>query len=334
MPDSNLKSEGVSATHLEAGSDALKTLEARLKYDKHGNPLVPQPIDDANDPLNWSALRKVIIITIVAAWTFLGTLHMIIVGSAFFKITAEFQNNFNLTTYLVGGPLLSYGLVSLVWVAAGNRFGVRLCFFLSAIVAGCFSVWGAEATTFSQLVAARTLASMGYASPETLGPQVVADVFFLKDRAKCMAFITGMQACGFAIGPLVGGFIVEELGWRWTQWIMAILSFSLASIIFCLFPETQYTADISHAVKKRSLAQEIKFTSVSGGGRVKVHRYHSGFPIKIFVSLLIFMTSFLVAFLYPFRYLRHPIVVMVTIYFSLYLLVNSYLLVRFTISLC
>ncbi|RFU33951.1 hypothetical protein B7463_g2367, partial [Scytalidium lignicola] len=197
MSAMNPKPEAISATQLEDVSDKMKASAENFRYDKHGHLLVPQPMDDANDPLNWSALRKVIIITVVAAWIFLGTLNMIIVASAFFAITDEFHNEFAVTTYLVGGPLFSYGVVSLVWVTAGNRFGVRLCFVSSAIVAG-----------------SRTLASMAFASPETLGPQVVADVFFLKDRAKSIAFITAMQAGGFAIGPLVGGFIATDLRWR------------------------------------------------------------------------------------------------------------------------
>lgn len=276
MSDTENKADIFSATHLEADSES-RSSPATQFYDKYGNILIPQPMDDANDPLNWSALRKIIIITTVAAWTFLGTFQVIIVGSAFFDVTAEFHNNFAVNTYLVGGPVLSYGVASLFWVAVGNRFGVRLCFFASPIIAGCLSIWGAKATTFGQLVAARTLAGLAFASPETLGPQVVADVFFVKDRTKCMAFITAMQASGFALGPLAGGFIVRDLGWRWTQYILAILTFSVAVIIFVFFPETQYTSDLKFAVTTRSLAQQFKFTRVSGGGRAKVHRYTLSF---------------------------------------------------------
>ena len=273
MPESYSKTETMSTSHIETSLEDCIAAPGSQMYDRRGRLLIPQPMDDANDPLNWSTTRKVTIIITVAAWIFLGTFNMIIIGSAFFQITAEFHNDFALTTYLVGGPLLSYGVASLFWVAAGNRFGVRLCFFLSSVVAGCFSIWSAKAATFGQLVAARTLASIAFASPETLGPQVAADVFFLKDRAKCIAFITAMQASGFAIGPLAGGFIVRDLGWRWTEWVMTILAFSIAVVIFCILPETQYTSDLNHAVKRRSLTQEFKFTRVSGSGRAKVHRY-------------------------------------------------------------
>jgi MFS family permease len=92
-------------------------------------------------------------------------------------------------------------------------------------------IWAAKAQTFDQLVAARTLASVAFASPETLSPQVIGDLFFLKDRAKCMAFVVAMQASGFALGPLICSFIVRDLGWRCTEWIMVILTCCTAVII-------------------------------------------------------------------------------------------------------
>jgi MFS family permease len=266
-------SEKISSSHLEDKVNGLDVDTTPIVYDRFGRPLVPQPSDDANDPLNWSTLRKVAIIIVVAARTFLGTFNMIIAGPTFFAVAAELETNLELTTYLVGGPILSYGVASLFWVAAGNRFGVRLCFLASSLAAAALSIWAAKTPTFGQLVAARTLASIAFAAPETLGPQVIGDVFFLKDRAKCMAFVVAMQASGFALGPLVGSFIVRDLGWRWTEWIMVILTFGVAVMIILLLPETQYTSDPSFVVSKRRASQNFAFTRVSGRGQAKVHRY-------------------------------------------------------------
>ncbi len=165
--------------------------------------------DDVHDPLNWSAIRKLSILIITAIWTFLGTSNMIIAGPTLFPIAKEFGVSLNITSYSIGGPLLAYGFASLIWVAFGNRFGVRLTFVGTSLIAGCLSIWGAKASTFAQLMASRTLASLFFASPETLGPQVVADVFWLKDRSKAVSLLVIMQASGFACGPLIGAFIVE-----------------------------------------------------------------------------------------------------------------------------
>lgn len=165
--------------------------------------------DDAHDPLNWSTVRKLSILIITAVWTFLGTTNMIIAGPTLLFVAKELDVSLNVTSYSIGGPLLAYGVASLIWVAFGNRFGVRLTFVGTSVIAGSLSIWAARAGTFGQLVASRTLASVFFASPETLGPQMVGDVFWLKDRSKAVSLLVIMQGSGFACGPLIGAFIVE-----------------------------------------------------------------------------------------------------------------------------
>jgi MFS family permease len=164
---------------------------------------------DAHDPLNWSGPRKLTVLIITAIWTFLGTSNMIVAGPTLFPISIDLSVPIALTSYSIGGPLLAYGVASIIWVAFGNRFGVRSTFVGTATVAGCLCLWGARAGSFGELVAARTLASVFFASPETLGPQMVGDVFLLKDRAKAVSLLVIMQGSGFACGPLFGAFIVE-----------------------------------------------------------------------------------------------------------------------------
>lgn len=175
-----------------------------------GNASPPNECVDEHDPLNWSTARKAAILVVVGLWIFLGTTNMIIIGPALFIVPAEFGSSQASATYLIGGPLLAYGVFSFIWVPLGNRFGVRTVFVSTAIVAACMCVWGAEASSFGALVAARTLASGFFAPPETLAPQLVGDVFHLKDRAKVMSFVAILQATGFAGGPLIGGYIVQN----------------------------------------------------------------------------------------------------------------------------
>lgn len=165
--------------------------------------------DDVHDPLNWSGMRKLSVLIVTAIWTFLGTANMIIAGPTLVPMSKELDTAIALSSYSIGGPLLAYGVASLIWVAFGNRYGIRLTFVGTSAIAGCLCLWGAKASTFGSLIAARTLSSVFFASPETLGPQVVGDVFFLKDRSKAVSLLVIMQGSGFACGPLIGAFIVE-----------------------------------------------------------------------------------------------------------------------------
>lgn len=165
---------------------------------------------DPHDPLNWSAARKLTILVVIGLWVFSGTLNMIIIGPALQIVPVDLKSSFSSSTYLIGGPLLAYGVASFFWVPLANRFGSRLIFVTTAIAAACMSIWGAKATTFGSLVAARTLASGFFASPETLAPQMIGDVFYIKDRAKAITWINVLQATGYGAGPLCGSFIIQN----------------------------------------------------------------------------------------------------------------------------
>lgn len=244
-----------------------------LKVSKDGLPLEPQPADDPFDPLNWPRVQKLAILAVLCIWAFQGPAHMITIAPAFFVIAEDLKCSINVVTYLVGSPLLAYGVSSLFWVALGNKFGVRKCFVISSLVAGLFSIWGAKADSFGSLTAARTLASAFMASPETLGPQVIADVFYLNDRAKCMALFTLFESSGFAIGSLMGAYTTVNLGWRWIEWVHVILCLICFVLLLLFFPETQYTRE-SNAQhhRKRRLIDNLTFPKVSGGGRSKVNK--------------------------------------------------------------
>jgi hypothetical protein len=115
---------------------------------------------DAHDPLNWGGLRKLSVLIVTVIWTLLGTSNMIVAGPTHFPVNEDLSVPIALTTYSIGGPLLAYGVASIIWVAFGNRFGVRLSFVETATIAGCLCLWDTKATSFGELVAATTLSSL------------------------------------------------------------------------------------------------------------------------------------------------------------------------------
>ena len=165
---------------------------------------------DPHDPLTWSTSRKLSLLLVVGFWIFVGTFNMIIIGPALQIIPLEMKSSFSSSTYLIGGPLLAYGVASFLWVPLANRFGARVIFVLTSIAAACMCTWGAKAASFGSLVTARTLASAFFASPETLAPQMIGDVFYIKDRAKAIAWVNILQGTGYSLGPMFGSFIIQN----------------------------------------------------------------------------------------------------------------------------
>ncbi|EXJ74239.1 uncharacterized protein A1O5_02535 [Cladophialophora psammophila CBS 110553] len=313
--------------HVENSSAEVENKSQESRPDALIDPLDPL---DPHDPLSWSTSRKLTILLVVGLWILLGTSNMIIIAPALQIIPVEFHSSFDTSTYLVGGPLLAYGVSSFLWVPLGNRYGIRLVFILGSLAAACMDCWAARTTSFGSLVAARTLASMFYAPPETLAPQLVGDVFHFKDRAKAMTWIGILQASGFSGGPLIGAFIIQNqaLGWRWIEWILAIITFGAAVLMIFLLPETQYTRCRRETTTlTRSWKDELRFWPVSGGGPPKEHR-SGGIQKPEVMSLLAYAYHSVahgLATILP--YFGHPVIILNTAFFSLTLLVTSYTLV-------
>jgi MFS transporter, DHA2 family, methylenomycin A resistance protein len=111
-------------------------------------------------------------------------------------------------TVVLAGLLLSAGRLS-------DSIGARRGYLLGLTVFSIASVLCSAATTSTELIAARTVQGVGAAllipAPLALISTMFSD---LTARAKAVALWVTVGAIGFAAGPIVGGLLVNTLGWR------------------------------------------------------------------------------------------------------------------------
>jgi EmrB/QacA subfamily drug resistance transporter len=108
-------------------------------------------------------------------------------------------------------------LASLILVAGslGDRLGRRKVFVVGVVVFTCASAVCALSPTIGWLVAARVVQGVGGAllTPGSLA--IIESTFVPEDRARAIGAWTALGGVAGAIGPLVGGYLVETLSWRW-----------------------------------------------------------------------------------------------------------------------
>jgi MFS family permease len=84
---------------------------------------------------------------------------------------------------------------------------------------------------------ARYFQALGAAGPLALGPASVKDMYFRHQLGKMVGINTILLVISPFSGGIIGGPILEHLGWRWSQWISGVLMFvALFGYIF-LAPE-------------------------------------------------------------------------------------------------
>jgi EmrB/QacA subfamily drug resistance transporter len=115
--------------------------------------------------------------------------------------------------WIVDAYIIVFAGLLLTMGALGDRFGRKRLLQLGLLVFAGASVLGAYAGSASQLIVARALMGVGGAliMPSTLS--VITDVFPRKERVKAIGIWTGVASLGIPLGPIVGGWLLEQFWW-------------------------------------------------------------------------------------------------------------------------
>ncbi|GAA3460112.1 MFS transporter [Saccharothrix longispora] len=154
----------------------------------------------------------------VLATTILGSglamLDSTIVNVALPHIGAELGSSVAGLQWVLDGYLLSLAALVLVAGSLGDRYGRRRVFTAGVLWFGVASLLCGLAPTTELLVAARVLQGVGGAllTPGSLA--ILQSVFTRADRAKAIGAWSGLSGVAAAVGPLVGGLLVQAWSWR------------------------------------------------------------------------------------------------------------------------
>ncbi|MGA8114478.1 MAG: MFS transporter [Actinocatenispora sp.] len=145
---------------------------------------------------------------------------------------SELEWTINAYTLVFAGLLFSFGIL-------GDRFGRRLMLFGGLAVFGLASLASAYAQTSGQLIGARALMGVGGAAvlPATLA--IISAVFDPRERARAIGVWAGSIGLAIAIGPILGGVLLEHFWWGSVFLInLPIVAFGLV-MIRLLVPESR-----------------------------------------------------------------------------------------------
>jgi EmrB/QacA subfamily drug resistance transporter len=156
--------------------------------------------------------------------------------------------NVDLTTaqWVVNAYLLSYGMTIVTGGRLGDEIGQRRVFLTGAAIFAACSLLAGFAPHASWLIAARVL--MGIGSGLML-PTVLAMGYSAvpREQAALAGGITvGAYGVGMVLGPIVGGALVESVGWRWIQFVNVPLAAAAILGVWRAIP-----ADVASAARPR-----------------------------------------------------------------------------------
>ncbi|HUK71753.1 MAG TPA: MFS transporter [Streptosporangiaceae bacterium] len=162
--------------------------------------------------------RVLVIISALLLGMLLAALDQTIVSTALPTIVGDLHGASHLT-WVVTAYLLASTVSTPLWGKLGDQYG-RKFFFQAAIV--IFLV-GSALAGFSQsmveLIAFRAIQGLGGGGLMIGAQAIVGDVVSPRERGRYMGLFGGVFGVATVLGPLLGGFFVEYLSWRWVFYI-------------------------------------------------------------------------------------------------------------------
>jgi EmrB/QacA subfamily drug resistance transporter len=93
------------------------------------------------------------------------------------------------------------------------------------------SVMSGLANSMTQLIFARALQGLGAGGVQPLAFILIGEMFSLQQRAKMQGFFSGVWGFSSIVGPLLGGFIVDQFTWHWVFYINVIPGLLAAALV-------------------------------------------------------------------------------------------------------
>ncbi len=164
---------------------------------------------------------------IVSIALFMVVLDNLVVTNALPSIRAELGATIESLEWTVNAYTLSFAVLLLTGAALGDRFGRRRMFLIGLSVFTAASAAAALAPTTEALIAARALQGTGAAIVTPLTLTLLAGAFPSEKRGLAIGAWSGISGLGVALGPLVGGAVVEGMSWQWIFWLNVPIGLAL-----------------------------------------------------------------------------------------------------------
>jgi len=149
---------------------------------------------------------------------FLAALDQTIVSTALPTIVGDLGGLKHLS-WVVTSYLLAATVSTPLYGKLGDMYGRKPVFLAAILIFLTGSILAGLSQTMIQLIAFRGLQGIGAGGLMVGAQAIIADIVPPRERGKYMGLIGGVFAVSSVAGPLLGGFLVDSLSWRWVFYV-------------------------------------------------------------------------------------------------------------------
>jgi EmrB/QacA subfamily drug resistance transporter len=167
-------------------------------------------------------------LAIVSVGLFMVVLDNLVVTVALPSIRRDLHATIQSLEWTVNAYVLSYAVLLLTGAALGDRFGRRRMFVFGVLLFIASSAAAALAPSTGLLITARAIQGIGGAIVTPLTLTLLAQAFPPEQRGLALGVWSGVSGIAIALGPLVGGAVIQLSSWHWIFWINVPIGLLLA----------------------------------------------------------------------------------------------------------
>ena len=248
---------------------------------------------------------------VTALASFMMALDALIVTTAFATIRLDFNATVETLQWAVNAYNLSFAVLLLTGAALGDRFGRRKLFAAGIALFTLASIACALSTGPGWLIAARFAQGSGAALVMPIGMAILSGAFAKEERARALGIFGGVTGFALIVGPAIGGFICQNLGWRWVFWINLPVGMVAIALAFARLRESfgpRAALDIPGLAAVAGAALAIMWGLLRGNisGWTSAEVLGALVAGALFAALFVIRESLAAAPMVPMRLFRSP----------------------------
>ncbi len=179
-----------------------------------------------------SRRRIVMVIISVLLGMLLSALDQTVVGTAMPRIVADL-NGLQHYAWVATGYLLASTASMPIWGKLSDAYGRKVFFMIGMVIFVLGSALCGQAHSMTELIAFRTVQGAGAGAMMPVVQAILGDIFPPAQRARWMGVLMSVFGVATIIGPLLGGWITDNMGWRWTFYVnlpIGIIALAFAAV--------------------------------------------------------------------------------------------------------
>jgi EmrB/QacA subfamily drug resistance transporter len=177
------------------------------------------------------------------AATILGSSMVFIDGTVVNVALPALQSNLNATVtdvqWVVEAYTLFLAALLLLGGSLGDRFGRKKIYAIGIALFALASIWCGVAPNIEQLILARAAQGVGGALLVPGSLAIISATFSEEDRGQAIGTWSGATAITTALGPLLGGWLIEHVSWRAVFFLNVPLAIVVIALVVLFVPESR-----------------------------------------------------------------------------------------------